>query len=490
MTPTRLSKSRFMSGWQCLKRLYLEVYRPKLATPLDKQTLAIMEQGQEVGRWARKAFPGGTLIDAGHDEMEKALAQTEAALRTSSPAIFEATFSHQDVLARVDILERPPDGQWRLIEVKSSTSLKEYHLYDVTLQSVLLEELGMNVLPCLMHLNREYVYDGQQYDLAKLFVIREVADATAPLREVVRQTLDEERRALAASDPPDVAPGKHCTHPFSCPFYEICNQELPIDHLLNLPALSGKKQALLTAQAITSIGQIPKSFPLTERQRHAWECIRSGRPWYGPGLKAALAGLCYPLYFMDFETAGPALPRYAGMSPYDAIPFQWSVHVLRTPQAELEHFEFLADGGADPRPEFARSLCGVMGDQGSVIAYSAGFESSCLAALARVLPEYQSQTENIRGRLWDLLTVVRDQVYHAEFRGSYSLKSVLPALVPGMTYHGLAISEGSQASLAWEQMRCLPPGNSEREELRAHLLTYCGQDTLAMVRLLEVLQAG
>jgi len=228
---------------------------------------------------------------------------------------------------------------------------------------------------------------------------------------------------------------------------------------------------------------------LTDRQKRAWECAKAGRPWFGKGLKEALAGLRYPLYFMDFETLGVALPRYAGISPYDQIPFQWSVHLQRKPGADLEHYEFLADDANDPRLEFVNSLCPVLGKKGSVVAYNSGFESGCLESLAQWFPNYRDEITNIQKRLWDLLPVMRAHVYHSAFRGSFSLKSVLPALVPEMSYDGMEVAEGSDAGPAWEKMIHGEVDSAERKRLHEALLTYCRQDTLAMVRLLEVLAA-
>jgi hypothetical protein len=483
-----LSKSRFIAGLQCLKRLYWEVHQPELAPEPDEKSLAVFEQGYEVGRWAQKAFPGGMLIEAGPQEMGKALKQTGRAVADNQcPAIFEATFSYDNILARVDILERLPRNKWRLIEVKSSTKVKDYYVYDVAIQGLILEGLGMKVIPCLMHLNREYVYDGEQYDLKELFVIEDLTDETAALKQAVKDLLREEWKALGRRKAPDIEPGSHCTDPFGCEFYDVCNKPLPADHVANLPGIKPNRLEQLATRGIQSIKKIPKDFPLTEPQRRAWECARTGKPWFGTGLKDALSDLLYPLYFMDFETLGVALPRYTGMSPYDQIPFQWSVHVQRKPGAEPEHYEFLADDSNDPRPEFAKTLCRIIGKKGNVLAYSRGFEWRCLADLAEILPQYRDQIENIQGRLWDPLPVIRANVYDLEFRGSYSLKAVLPALVPDMTYDGMEVSEGSMAGLAWEKMKHPEVGSEERKRLKDSLLAYCKQDTLAMVKLLEVL---
>jgi len=338
-----------------------------------------------------------------------------------------------------------------------------------------------------MHLNPDYVNDGKQYELGKLFVIRNVTDETAALDQDVKDLIREERKVLAMANPPDIGPGSHCTNPFTCEFYNECNKPLPVDHIANLPGITPKKLEELTSQGIGSIGKITKSFSLTERQRRAWECARTGKPWFGKGLKEALSELGYPLYFMDFETLGVALPRYAGTSPYDAILFQWSVHIQRKPGAELEHHEFLADNSNDPRPEFVKTLFQVIGKKGSILAYNSGFESGCLVSLAEWLPQYKGGIEDIQGRLWDPLPVIRAHVYDLAFRGSYSLKSVLPALVSGMSYDGMEVAEGNEAGLAWEKMLNAAAGSEERKRLRDALLAYCKQDTLAMAKLLEVL---
>jgi len=164
--------------------------------------------------------------------------------------------------------------------------------------------------------------------------------------------------------------------------------------------------------------------------------------------------------------------------------------VQRKPEAELEHYEYLADDSDDPRPEFVKALCQIIGKKGSVLAYSSGFESARLAELAQWLPQYKDEIGRIQERLWDPLPSIRAHVYHLEFRGSYSLKAVLPALVPGMTYEGMGVSDGAEAGLAWEKMLRADAGCEERKKLRSDLLEYCKQDTLAMVRLLEVLRAA
>ena len=196
----------------------------------------------------------------------------------------------------------------------------------------------------------------------------------------------------------------------------------------------------------------------------------------------------YPLYFMDFETVNPCVPRFPGMRPYDQLPFQWSVHVQRAPDAAPEHFEFLATDANDPRGEFINSLCAALDESGSIVVYNAGFESSRLSELAAWLPEFSERIERIQRRLFDLLPVVRNNVYHPAFAGSYSLKAVLPALVPDMSYAGMQVADGQSAGLAWESLIRDGLDQAEHDTIRKALLDYCGQDTLALVKVLEKLK--
>ena len=486
----RLSKSRFMAGWQCLKRLYLQIHQPELAAETEEATRAIIDQGAEVGRLARKAFLGGALVEADHLELDKAIAQTSQLVADSKvAAIFEATFSHADVLVRVDILQRlPENNRWKLIEVKSTTSVKDHHSLDVAIQRFVLEGLGFQVVPCLMHLNRDYLYDGRRYELEKLFTIEDLTEETDMLRKDLPTLVREQFEMLGKDEAPEVEPGAQCEAPIRCEFFDACNKPLPDDHVTMLPRLSATRRIRLTELGVTSIRDIPSGFPLTEAQKHACECVRSGQPWFGKGLNKALGELECPLYFMDFETLGLAIPRFAGMRPYDPIPFQWSVHLQEKPGTELENYEFLAPDASDPRPAFLKELCEVLGKKGKIVVYNQGFESNVLGYLAQWIPGYESAVKNIQGRLWDLLPVIRSQTYHAKFQGSYSLKSVLPALVPGMTYEDMDVADGEQAGVVWETMIHGGLDESEKNKAKDALLAYCRQDTLGMAKLLHVLR--
>lgn len=240
---------------------------------------------------------------------------------------------------------------------------------------------------------------------------------------------------------------------------------------------------------IESIRDIPDNFDLTDIQRRAATCVQTGEPWFDrEGLALKMATLRYPIAYLDFETINPAIPRFAETHPYQQIPFQWSAHIQQRPGSEPQHNEFLATDASDPRRAFISSLCDALGDAGSVVVYSS-FESQRLSELASWLPEFRNRIEAIQLRLFDLLPIVREHTYHPAYAGSYSIKSVLPALVPNMTYSGMEVADGQAAGLAWESLVRGSLDASERDKIRKALLDYCGQDTLAMVVLLEKLRS-
>src|SRR5208283_1553897 len=383
-----LTKTKFVAGVQCLKRLYLSVHQPELAAEPDESDQAILDQGQEVGLLARQIFPGGVTVDS--KDREQAIRATRELIQNPEiPAIFEGAFEHRDVLVRVDLLQRRPDQRWRLIEVKSTTDVKDHHLADVAIQHRVVIGSGVDVAAsCLAHVKREYIYQGGPIDVHRFFRIRNLTLQVERLQPEITTQLRSEFRVLAMPVAPDIAAGRQCSHPITCEFFDCCNPPLPDDHILRLPRIHANTVAKIVALGVQSIHDIPEDYPLSGRLRRACTSVQMGKPWFSPDLKDELKGLKYPLYYMDFETVNPAIPRFAGMRPYDLIPFQWSVHVQRQPGAEPEHFEFLATDKSDPRRAFISGLCDVLGDRGSIMVYFQQFESGRLSDLALWLPEF------------------------------------------------------------------------------------------------------
>ena len=352
-----LSKSRFLAGLQCHKRLYLECYERALATPPDAARQAIFDAGAAVGVLARGLFPGGMLVTDDHFDHDRAVERTRSLLaRAEAPAIFEAAFTEDGVRVRVDILARGDGDRWRLIEVKSSASAKPAHIDDTAIQLATVERAGLAVERVeVAHLDRDYVYPGGPYEPAQLLTLTDVTEAARARLAAIPADLAAMRAALAGDDRPAIEIGPHCKKPYRCSFFEFCRIGGPQWSIEELPAIRGTRVQALRAAGIESIRDLPDGERLSDLQQRVREAVLSGRPHVAPGLAAELDRLAAPVHFIDFETINAALPVYAGTRPFQVLPFQWSDHVLHA-DGSLTHAEFLADGDEDPRQGFSRSL--------------------------------------------------------------------------------------------------------------------------------------
>src|SRR5579871_351878 len=323
----KISKTKFMAGIQCLKRLYLLVHEPELATQANGAGEAIIEQGREVGLLARQLFPGGVEVQG--VSLNEAICITKELLANPEvPAIFEGAFEHDGVVVKTDILQRRKEGHWRLVEVKSTADLKDQHLQDVAIQSYVLSGSGLKLASVwLAHINREYVLTGTTVDPHQFFLFRNLTNRAKNLQPELVLRLRSQFRILALPTPPEVPTGPHCINPVVCEFFHHCNQPLPDDHIGYLPRLHASAMEQLEELGVESIHKIPADFELSEFQRRVCTAMQTGQPWFSADLKTEFEGLKYPVYFMDFETVNPAIPRFVGMHPYDHIPFQFSVHV-------------------------------------------------------------------------------------------------------------------------------------------------------------------
>lgn len=482
-----LSKSRFTAGLQCLKRLYFECYEPRLAPPVSDGQQAIFDTGTAIGVLARDLYPSGVLVDDDHLHHDEAVARTATLLAdTTVSAIFEAAFTEDDVRVRVDLLVRSHQG-WELIEVKGSSSVKQQYIDDVAIQLWTLERAGLHIRSAsVAHINRDYVYLGGEYDPSGLFAVEDVTtDARERLVEIPAE-LRTMRSALGSGGAPDIDPGPHCFRPYTCEFVEYCHRDAVEWPVTELPAIRPARVQALLEGGQRSILDLTEAEPLSDLQRRVRDVVRSGQPFIGPLLENALRQLQPPIHFVDFETVAPALPVYAGTRPFETLPFQWSDHVWDA-AGNVSHFEFLADGSEDPRTAFVTSLLDQLHGAGTIVVYS-GYEGFQLRRLAIALPTLRPAIEAAAALHWvDLLQVVRAHYYHRDFRGSFSLKSVLPVLVPTLGYQDLAIQEGATAARTFlESLQPdLPLG--ARSELRNNLLAYCSRDTEATLEIVRAL---
>jgi hypothetical protein len=483
MTTPMLSKSRFIAGLQCPLRLWYQCFNRELTSEITPAQQAIFSTGHEVGRLATNLYPGGVGIKEDYLHHQEAEFSTGQALADKTvPALFEAAFSFEGVRIRVDILERCDESHWNLIEVKSSTSVKDVYKPDLGIQYFVLNGVGLKIARAgILHINNDYVYDGKRLDLNQLFHFSDLTDETVDCQqEIVNQVADLEK-VIEAQSVPDIAPSRHCFKPYKCEFWEHCTSEMPEFWVINLSGITQDRLNHLLELGVDEITDIPDDFPLTAIQERIKKCVINNEEYIAPELTDELLDVEYPVHFMDFETFATAIPRYANTRPYQTIPFQWSDHIL-SQIGNLQHKEYLCSEDKDPRKEFAKSLIDSIGEEGSIFIYTS-YEKGVLRQLIEDFPQFADQLNNIINRFKDLYAIIRRNYYNPEFQGSYSLKSVLPALVPDMSYSNLTIQEGSIASLEYLKMHDPGTKTNKKNEIRNNLLKYCGHDTLGMVKI-------
>ena len=480
----RLSKSRFVAGCQCYDFLWWKVHEPDAPEFVPDVALEDrFEQGTEVGERARTWFPGGVLIDLPHTAVDERVQQTREALEAKAPAIYEATFVEDDVYVAVDVLERV-DGGHNLIEVKSTTDVKEEHYPDAAVQTHVLRKAGIDVRRVdLMHLNKECRYP----DLSNLFIRENV---TPQVEEMLPGIPGQIAAQLEMLDGP--FPGKgfgeHCLTASYCPFQERCFPDMSGDHVMTLHGVGPKKAWDLMQAGYHHISDLPPDHKLSKVNRRQLAALAKGGTVVEDSLGRALEPLVPPLAFLDFETVGRAIPVWDGCKPYEQVPAQFSCHV-DPGDGQFAHHEWLADGRGDPREGLARALVEVCKGARLIVTYNVGFERGRIRHLAEALPDLAPELEAIDRRLFDLLPVVRNHVYHPAFEGSFSIKDVLPVLAPDLDYGSLDVSEGQVASVLIGRLMLEPErfDAEERTTLRRQLLEYCELDTWAMVKLLQEL---
>lgn len=479
-----LTKKTFLAGSQCLKRLWWEMYQP--AAPETRPSLVArfrMEEGAKVGILARTYVPGGRLIKGGGRSLNAILAETGQAIADESvPAIYEAAVIADSTLVFPDILERV-DGGFALIEVKSKTSVSEQkHIPDVAIQAHVLRAAGIPIVRCeVMHLNRDCVYP----DLSNLFTRQDVTEMVEARLQTISTDIRDQLITARLPVVPNVQTGPHCKRPDPCPFIDRCWPVAPSDHISTLYRVTERMLAEFEASGWQSIRDLPDDVQLSAiaaRQRRA---LREGhRVVERETLLEAMKTLSYPVAHIDFETIQPAIPVWNGCRPYDQIPVQLSCHLVKADQSET-HTQWLFDGRGDPRPGMANAILEACKSAATVTAYSAQFERGCIELVAEACPDKAPLLKGIADNLVDLQPIVRENVYDEQFAGSFSIKKVVPALVPGLDYEDLAIAEAELASV--QLARLILSGSSihpeEREELRQSLLEYCKRDTAAMVAL-------
>ncbi len=446
-----LSKSKYVRGVKCQKSLWLNTHKSDQRF-VDDASLSIFNQGTDIGVLARQYFPNGILA-VGENEIPgiESAKRTAHLIESGIETIYEATFIYQNTLVAVDILSRK-DGRWQLFEMKSTTHVKEAHIIDTAIQYYIVTNCGVDLSDAsVMFLNNQYVRKGD-LNIQELFCTESVLDRFLPMQLGISDKIEEFLVILASDIEPEISIGEHCNRPYECDFRNYCLSLQP-----------------------PSIEFDPESLSRTPIINHS-------------GVKEFLDSLSYPLYFLDFETIMPGVPIFNESHPYQQITFQYSLHFKSSKNSDLQHFEYLGNATEDPREELIQQLIKDTPLPGQIIVYNVTFEKTRLKEIKRDFPKYENEIQDIIDRLVDLMPVFRRKHYTCDYmQGSYSIKKVLPSLCPELTYKDLEINNGGIASNTYYTLM-YEKDIAIIKKTRNDLLAYCKLDTLAMVKILEVLE--
>ena len=485
-----LSKSKIIAFRQCPKRLWLEVHHPELKEDSAK-TQASYQMGHSVGEIARQIYdlPGtAALIDAQQEGYKAAFERSAVLLKEGEAPIFETGFQTKDSLAFADVMIPIPGKggtTWKMIEVKSSTKIKDYHRDDVAVQTRIATEMGVKLSAiAIAHVDNSWVYrklGNYQGLLLENDLTAEALERSKEAKGWIKDAL----ATAALAEEPKVETGDHCFDPFECGFCNYCNRgkvepDFPVSWF---PRLTARQRGELVALGVDDMRQVPDGL-LTPKQSQVQEHTVNGTVFFDvKQARASLSRCGFPAYFLDFETTNPAVPMWIGSRPYQQIPFQFSVHSV-SKDLQLQHSEFLDVSGNDPRRGIAEALIKSCGTRGPVFAYNASFEAGVIRTLAKQFSDLEQNLDAINDRMVDLLPVAEKCFYHPSQQGSWSIKKVLPAAVPELSYDSLpGVRDGGMAMEAYAEAIQPNAAPERKEQIRQELLAYCRLDTLAMVGL-------
>jgi hypothetical protein len=425
-----------------------------------------------------------------HFKMVESVGKTQKFISQGESIIYEATFQYNNVLAALDILVKDEEG-WKAYEVKSSTKVSETYIKDAAIQYYTIINSGIDLKDIsIVHINNQYTKDGE-LDIHQLFTIESVFDQVLEFLPRIPNEVRRLKNVIESPKVPNVDIGNHCTDPYDCDFRGTCWKHIPNYSVFNISRLNKDKKFDLYNQGVITLDDIdlsqtdlnPNQVLQVQSEINGTSHIDSDE------IRNFTNGLNYPLYYLDFETIGPAVPKYNGSRPYQQLVFQYSLHIQEAPTSELEHLEYLADPSQDPRIGFIKQLIHDCGSSGDILVYNIVFEKGKLKDLIEVFPEHSNELRGIVNRLKDLMIPFQQKWYYTpEMKGSYSIKSVLPALVPELSYNDLEIKEGGTASNTFLSM-VNGTFEGDVEDKRRQLLEYCKLDTYAMVKILETLKS-
>ena len=482
-----LSKSKYCEGITCLKKLWLSINKPEEREEIKE---SVFETGTEVGELAKKLYGKYKDIEFNTD-LNQMIEDTKKALEAKGDInITEASFNYNNNFCSVDILRRIGDT-FEINEVKSSTHINPIYLEDISYQYYILNNLGYKAIRCnIVTLNSNYVRHGK-LELDKLFIINDVTTEVLDRQKRIKENIEYINTNITKEEP-KISIDTHCKEPYDCPFFNYCTRYIEKPNIFDISGMSFNKKCEYYKKGKISYNDlINEKLNNKYLEQIDYELNHNEDKLDMDNIRDFMNTLEYPLYFLDFETYQEAIPSYDGISPYMQIPFQYSLHVKKGEDEPLEHYEFLAEAGIDPRRSLAESLVKVIPKDVCTIAYNMSFERTVIKNLASLYPDLSEHLLNIRENMKDLMIPFKNRDYYNKaMQGSYSIKYVLPALFPNdpeLDYHNLPlIHKGDEASNAYATLHLKT--KEEQEVIRKGLLVYCELDTYAMVKIWEKLQ--
>lgn len=472
--------------------MFLYKYYPHLRDPIPPEKLAILRRGNDVGMLARKLFPGGEDATAGMSRRNvDAAARTQELMASGVNVIYEATFVHNEILVMIDILAKQ-DDHWMMYEVKSGLRISPTNITDAALQFAVARGTGLDVRGVsLVHLHQYYKRRGELL-LHDLFKFVDVTDEALQLEATLMKTAEEQKLILALPQAPDVPVGGRCYLPYECDFRGQCWKAVPVYSPFTLAGISRSEQGRLYDAGYHDYTTLPadetQALPdMTRLQVHTAK--KNDLHVDKESLRSYIRSLGEELMFVDIENFQPAIPRYEGTSPFSQLPFGYSLHHLKADGTLTQHV-FIAEPGADPRREFLFDFLNATEGTCKILAYDVSAENQILKLLRKAFPDHQRKIDERLSRMADLMRPFSMGWYHhPKMMGSISLKYVLPALVPDLSYDNIAIKSGNHAMAVYDGLEKETDLFARAEKLDA-LKEYCTLDTLAMVRIYQVLRSA
>ncbi|MFY9457392.1 MAG: DUF2779 domain-containing protein [Candidatus Spechtbacterales bacterium] len=489
----QISKSEYIMFLKHPAWLWLKKHDKGKLPPPDANLQAMFDEGHGFEEYAEQLFPNATRLGFNsYQEYMDLPRKTFQVLEQGAKTIFQGRFEANGTTCIVDVLDRANDGEFDLVEIKSSTQVKPEHELDLSFQVTVIEAAGIKVRNVfVIHVNNQYVRAGD-IDINKLC---EIADVTESVREKMEATKAGIKRAISvaeSSERPDISP-RYANLGGLNEWLEIYKSLVGgVDKysIYNLASPGAKRIGELEDLGIQLVKDIPEGFKLSKKQQLQVETTKSNKQYIDKESVAEfLKKLKYPLYFLDYETFSGLIPRFDGIRPYQNVPFQYSLHILDSPQGELKHAEYLHCKNSNPGKPLIDELRSDIGDNGSVLVWLAGFEKGCNETLAGMFPEHKDFLSALNDRIEDLIIpFAKNMFVDKDFFGSASLKSVMPVLVPKLSYKELAIQEGGSASRVWMETIFENKNTDRRDKIFSDLIEYCKMDTLAMVKILARLE--